>query len=85
MAGGDSSHFSFVEESIRRQLEKGVHVKGHSTAIVAARFARELDVKTLVLNHISNRYDYIDETHYREASDAIRDVAVVGAYWGIDR
>lgn len=69
---------------MRRQLEKGVHVKGHSTAVEAARFARELDVKTLVLNHISNRYDYIDEVHYREASDAIRDVAVVGAHVRMD-
>lgn len=84
MAGGAYYSSLFVEESIRRQLEKGVHVKGHSTAIEAARFARELDVKTLVLNHISNRYDYIDETHYREASDAIRDVAAVGADCQID-
>ena len=53
-------------------------MKGHSTAVEAARFARDLNVKTLVLNHISNRYDYMDEVHYREASDAIRDVAVVG-------
>lgn len=84
LSGRDSDSISFIEEAVRRQLEKGVHVKGHSTAVEAARFARELDVKTLVLNHISNRYDYIDEAHYREASDAIRDVAVVGAHVRMD-
>lgn len=84
LSGRDSESISFIEEAVRRQLEKGVHVKGHSTAVEAARFARELDVKTLVLNHISNRYDYIDEAHYREASDAIRDVAVVGAHVRMD-
>lgn len=84
LSGSSFGFISCVEEMARRQLEKGVHVKGHSTAVEAARFARELEVKTLVLNHISNRYDYIDEVHYREASDAIRDVAVVGADWRMD-
>lgn len=60
-----------------RALEKSVHSKGHSTAVEAARFARELGVKTLVLNHISNRYDFLDEKHYNEAVDSIRSIAIV--------
>ena len=60
-----------------RNLEKSVHAKGHSTAVEAAQFAREMGVKTLVLNHISNRYDFLDEAHYREAVESIRSIAIV--------
>lgn len=61
-----------------RQLEKSMHAKGHSTALEAGAFAREMNAKMLVLNHLSNRYDFLDEEHYREASNAIQSVAMVG-------
>lgn len=37
-----------------------------------------MEVKRLVLNHISNRYDFLDDAHYREAMAAIKEVASVG-------
>ena len=54
-----------------------MHTKGHSTAMEAGAFAKEMNAKMLILNHLSNRYDYLDETHYREATKAIQAVAMV--------
>lgn len=61
----------------RRLLEKKVHSKGHSTAVEAAAFAREMKVHQLILNHISNRYDYLDDLHYARTIQQMRSIAVV--------
>ena len=61
-----------------KAVEKSAHIKGHSTALDAGAFAKEMEVKRLVLNHISNRYDFLDDAHYREAMAAIKEVASVG-------
>ena len=54
-----------------------MHTKGHSTAMEAGAFAREMNAKMLILNHLSNRYDYLDEDHYQGAAKAIQAVAMV--------
>lgn len=61
----------------RRLLEKKIHSKGHSTAIEAAAFAREMKAKQLILNHISNRYDYLDDAHYVRTIQQIKSIAMV--------
>lgn len=66
-----------MQSSELRQVEKSIHVKGHSTALDAGVFAKEMSVKNLVLNHISNRYDFLDDVHYREAVKGIQEVASV--------
>ena len=54
-----------------------MHTKGHSTAMEAGAFAKEMNAKMLILNHLSNRYDYLDEDHYQGAVNAIQAVAMV--------
>ena len=66
-----------MESSEWKQVEKSIHAKGHSTALDAGVFAKEMSVKNLVLNHISNRYDFLDDLHYREAVQGIQEVASV--------
>lgn len=65
----------------RRLLERKVHSKGHSTAIEAAAFAREMKAKQLILNHISNRYDYLDDSHYLRTIEQMKRIAMVERVW----
>lgn len=70
-----------IDEMNERELlkvEKSVHAKGHSTAVDAAKYAKEVGAKMLVLNHISNRYDFLDEEHYINAVQQMKELAVVG-------
>lgn len=60
-----------------QKAERSIHAKGHSTAVDAAEFAKEVGAKALVLNHISNRYDFLDDEHYRLAMKSIQDIATV--------
>lgn len=66
-----------MNEQSLQKVEKSIHAKGHSTAVDAAVFAREVGAKTLVLNHISNRYDFLDDEHYHHAMESIRELAIV--------
>ena len=66
-----------INEQSFQKVKKSIHAKGHSTAVDAAIFAREVGAKTLVLNHISNRYDYLDDEHYHHAVESIRELAIV--------
>ena len=61
----------------RRLLEKKIHSKGHSTAIEAAAFAREMNAKQLILNHIYNRYEYLDDVHYVRTIQQMKTIAMV--------
>ena len=59
------------------KVERSIHAKGHSTAVDAAQFAKEVGAKCLVLNHISNRYDFLDDSHYNNAVNSIKELAAV--------
>ena len=58
-------------------MVKKIHAKGHSTALEAAAFGRQVKAKNLILNHISNRYDFLDNQHYTEVINRMRELAAV--------
>lgn len=46
----------YIERKSEKEIETTVRYSGHSTTRMAAQFARECNVKKLVLSHISTRY-----------------------------
>ena len=66
-----------INEQSFQKVKKSIHAKGHSTAVDAAIFAREVGAKTLVLNHISNRYDYLDNENYHNVVESLRELEIV--------
>lgn len=62
------------------KVERSIHAKGHSTAVDAAIFAKDVGAKMLVLNHISNRYDFLDDSHYFQAVQSMKELAEV-VFW----
>ena len=47
------------------------------TVTKAAAFGRQVKAKNLILNHISNRYDFLDNQHYAEVINRMRELAAV--------
>ena len=69
--------FGAAEPQDIRSMVKKIHAKGHSTAHEAAAFGRQVKAKNLILNHISNRYDFLDNQHYAEVINRMRELAAV--------
>lgn len=69
--------FGAAESQDIRSMVKKIHAKGHSTALEAAAFGRQVKAKNLILNHISNRYDFLDNQHYTEVINRMRELAAV--------
>jgi ribonuclease Z len=68
--------------------EERAYAQGHSTTIVAAKAAREADVKTLILTHISARYEAQDRSQLamllEEARAIFPNTYIAEDFWTFD-
>lgn len=68
---------SELKNKDEKEIERAVRYSGHSTTKMAAQFAKECNVKKLVLTHISTRYPADTPRFSSPEMKEMRSIAVV--------